>query len=87
MSALTYPSTLPGPSVSAVTPAERRLLSDVRPQQVRGLQRDYLATQRVEWDILTAAEAAEFDAWWNDTLIQERMVRVYLAVSTGLHRF
>lgn len=72
MTAIVYPSSLPGPSLSAVTPAERRLLSDVAggPQQARGLQRDYLATQRVEWDILDATEAAEFNAWWNDTLTQ-----------------
>ena len=57
MTSIVYPATLPGPSVSMVTPAERRLLSDLTggPQQARGLQRDYLATQRVEWALLTSA--------------------------------
>ena len=57
MVAVVFPITLPGPSVSVVTPAERRLLSDVTggPQQARGVQRDYLATQRVEWALLTSA--------------------------------
>lgn len=70
MSAIVYPSTLPGPSVSVVTPAERRLLSDLTggPQQARGLQSDYLAQQAVEWEILTAAEAAAFGSWWADSL-------------------
>ena len=70
MTAIIYPSTLPGPSVSAVTPTERRLLSDLTgaPQQARGLQRDYLATQHVEWAVLSASEAAMFYEWWKNTL-------------------
>lgn len=71
MVAVTYPSTLPGPSLSAVTPADRALRSDVTggPLQLRGIQRDYLGTQRAEWE-LTAADAAVFDAWWATTLRQ-----------------
>jgi hypothetical protein len=70
MAAVTFPSTLPNPSASVVTPAERRLLSDVKggPQQARGLQRDYLGTQEVAWNLLTPAEAAIFDDWWKTTL-------------------
>ena len=70
MSASVYPAGLPGPSLSAVTPAERRLLSDVTggPQQARGLQRDYLATQHIEWNALDAGEAAALQAWWRHTL-------------------
>ena len=70
MAAAVYPATLPGPSVSAVAPAERRLLSDLTggPQQARGLQRDYLATQHVEWAVLSVSEAAAFDDWWKNTL-------------------
>ena len=70
MAAVIYPSSLPDPSVSIVTPAERRSLSDLPggPRQVRSLQRDYLATQRVEWSALTADEAAILHAWWTDTL-------------------
>lgn len=72
MAVVVYPSTLPGPSLSQVTPAERRLLSDVSggPQQARGVQRDYLAMQRVEWNLLSAAQADEFNVWWRDTLVQ-----------------
>ena len=68
--AIVFPTTLPTPSVSSVTPAERRLLSDLTggPQQARGLQRDYLATQRVEWALLTADEADAFNGWWRVTL-------------------
>lgn len=70
MTAVAYPTSLPGPSVSAVTPAERRLLSDVTggPQQARGIQRDYLAQQRVEWTNLNATEALALDDWYNTTL-------------------
>ena len=70
MATLTYPITLPGPAVSAVTPTERRLPSDVTggPQQFRGIQRDYLGRQRVEWTNLNATEAAILDAWFTTTL-------------------
>lgn len=64
-----YPATLPPPSLAIVTPAERRLLSDLGggPQQARGVQRSYVATQRVEF-VFSAAEAAIFDAWWKTDL-------------------
>lgn len=70
MSSTAYPSTLPGPSAVAVTSAERRLLSDVTggPQQTRGLQRDYLANEQIEWTF-SANEAAIFQAWWRTDLI------------------
>lgn len=70
MADLTYPLALPGPSLSAVTPAERRVSSDVTggPQQFRGLQRDYLGTQQAEWGLLSAADALAFDAWWKSNL-------------------
>ena len=71
MSAIVYPVGLPGPQQSAVFPGERRLLSDVTggPQQARGVQRDYLATQRLEW-FFSVAEALAFDQWWKGTLAQ-----------------
>lgn len=70
MPALTYPASLPNPSVSAITPAERRLLSDViGPQQVRGVQRDYLGVHDVEWDLLNPVQAEGFDRWWRETLV------------------
>jgi hypothetical protein len=68
--AVIYPTTLPGPSLSVVTPSERRLLSDVTggPQQARGLQRDYLGIQEVEWSLLSATDAAAFDTWWKKVI-------------------
>lgn len=65
-----YPATLPNPSVSNVTPAKRVDSSDVSggPEQVRSRQRDYLALQDLEWPPLTAQQALDLDAWWNDTL-------------------
>jgi hypothetical protein len=70
MTVVSFPVNLPGPSVSTVDPAERRILSDVNggPQQARSVQRDYLGTQRLEWKLLSATEAASFDAWWKSTL-------------------
>lgn len=63
---IVYPSTLPVPSVGIVTPAERRLLSDLTggPVQFRGVQRDYLASRQVAWSNLTATEAAAMDGWF-----------------------
>lgn len=71
MPALTYPATLPSLITAPVTPAERRLLSDVigGPQQARGVQRDYLATRQVEWGPFTRAQAEEFERWWRETLV------------------
>lgn len=67
----TYPAALPSPSLSAVTPTERRLSSDVTggPQQFRGLQRDYLAEQRVEWDSLSPTQATALDVWWSAAIL------------------
>lgn len=69
--ALIYPATLPNLITAPVTPAERRLLSDVigGPQQARGVQRDYLATRQVEWGPFTRAQAEEFERWWRETLV------------------
>lgn len=65
-----YPALLPCPTVAVVRPAERRLPSDLAgPKQFRGLQRDYLADERVEWT-LTQEQAAAFDSWWRDDLVQ-----------------
>lgn len=69
MVAVVFPATLPGPGVATITPAERRLLSDLPgPQNVRGIQRDYLATQQLEWNLLDATAAAAFQAWWKVAL-------------------
>ena len=67
-----YPKTLPNPSVSVVTPGERRLLSDVSggPLGARGIERDYKAVQDLEWGALDATQAAALNLWWTDTLTQ-----------------
>jgi hypothetical protein len=68
MTAIVYPSTLPGPSAAGIQAAERRLLS-AEPFEARNGQRDRLATQQVTLPPFTAAEAATFRAWFDDTLI------------------
>lgn len=72
MGTLSYPSTLPGPSLSEVTPVDRRLMSDLSgaAPQSRGIQRDYLGTQAVEWDILTPLEADLLNDWYSSVLVQ-----------------
>ena len=56
---ISFPAALPGPSVASITPAERRLLSDLPgPLNARGIQRDYLAVQQLEWNLLDPAAAA-----------------------------
>jgi hypothetical protein len=69
MAALEYPAGLPCPQTSTVTPAERRALSEPdRPRDARALQRDRLEFERITWPPMSAAESAEFDEWWRDTL-------------------
>lgn len=64
-----YPAGLPGPSIATVSPAERRLLSDLPGvQQVRGIQRDYMAFQDLEWSLLDADAALIWNTWWRDTI-------------------
>jgi hypothetical protein len=69
MSSTAYPAGLPCPAVSVTTPAERRLSSDLPGnKQVRGLQRDYLADERIDFPPLTQAQADTFRAWHDETL-------------------
>lgn len=70
MTTIVFPASVPSPSVSTITLAERRVLSDVNggPQQARGIQNDYLGTQHVEWSLLDATAAAAIDDWWTNTL-------------------
>lgn len=68
MATLIYPIDLPGPSASSEVPSERRRISDLPgPMIFARKQRDYLATQRLEW-FLGAAEANTFHYWWRTTL-------------------
>lgn len=60
---------LPCPRVLVVTPAERRLLSDLPgAQQSRGISRQYLASERIEWAGLTQAQADRLAEWWTEAL-------------------
>lgn len=64
-----FPATVPGPSQVTTVPAERRLLSDLAggTPQARGLQRDYLGMQTLEWSLLDPVAAAAFDDWYTNT--------------------
>lgn len=65
-----YPSDLPAPQTAPLSPTERRLVSELRgPMQVRGIQRDFHAVQRLSW-VLTAEQGRRFDDWWRDTLLR-----------------
>ena len=65
---MSYPSTLPNPEVAPVTAEERRRFSPgLGPRESRLAQRDRQAMQRVTW-MLTAAQAAIFQAWWQNDL-------------------
>lgn len=71
MAVVEYPDTLPGPTGAGLVPAERRRLTDLPGELAAAYrQRDYLADQRIELGPFTAAQAAEFDAWHNETLGQ-----------------
>lgn len=70
MSVIEYPSTLPCPRVSVVTPAERRLLSNAeRPLTASTLSRDRRQFESITFPTMNAAQAEEFLAWWEDTLL------------------
>lgn len=59
----TWPATLPAPQALPTQAAERRRLSEVRgPLSARNVQRDYAATQQLQFTF-TATEAAIYKAW------------------------
>lgn len=72
---MAYPSTLPVPRSAPLTPAERRLMSELPgPRQTRGIERDPRAGQDLEWiftfeqmETWTAwlAEISDGGAWWS----------------------
>lgn len=58
-----WPTTLPAPQALPTQAAERRRLSELRgPLRARAAQRDYAATQQLQFTF-TAAEAAVYKAW------------------------
>lgn len=63
-----YPQSLPCPVSAPLTPAQRILVSDLPgPTKTRSLQRDFLATQQLEW-VLDADQSQLFEIWWGETL-------------------
>jgi hypothetical protein len=63
-----YPDGLPCPATAPLSPTQRVLPSDLPgPTRYRGFQRDFHATQQLEW-IFTAQQAQQFHQWWSDTL-------------------
>lgn len=71
MPAITYPAGLPMPSVATLTPTERRDVSSLPgPRSSRVRQRDFNATQQIEWAVLTRSELAELRTWWHDVLVE-----------------
>lgn len=70
MAAIAYPSTLPCPQTSTVTPAERRALSQAdRPREARTLSRDRLDYERITWPPMGSVLTAILLAWWRINLI------------------
>lgn len=70
MSSLTYPSSLPCPKSSTVTPVERRALSNAaRPREARALARDRLEVEKIEFPPMTPIEFATFRVWWESDLV------------------
>lgn len=71
MAAITYPATLPGPSIAPVTGAERRLIpprDGVR--QSRPAQLDRLAVQRVTFEFVDFADCQVFRQWFEGDLVE-----------------
>lgn len=70
MTAITYPTSLPGPTAAPLQPAERRMLSNLPgPRQSRPMQFDRLAEQQVDF-IFTHDELAVFTAWLDGDLVR-----------------
>lgn len=70
MASVSYPSGLPCPQTSTVTPAERRALSNAdRPREARNIQRDRLEYERLTWPPMRTEQTDILMAWWRDTLI------------------
>lgn len=69
MTYVRYPSTLPCPRTSVVTPAERRQLSQQdRPRDAAAIERDRTWLERITWPVFSATQAAAFRTWWQETL-------------------
>jgi hypothetical protein len=65
-----YPSSLPRPQTSIVTPFERRALSQAdRPRDARAFQRDRLDYERITWPTLSAVQVEALMSWWEEDLV------------------
>lgn len=66
---VSYPSDLPCPQRLGFEPVDRRAVSDAsRPREARARQRDRLAIEEVAFRPFSAAESAQFAAWWRNDL-------------------
>lgn len=64
-----YPSELPAPQTSTVSPAEMRQLSDqTRPYQARALSVEHREFERITFPAMTRLQADRFQGWWKDEL-------------------
>lgn len=68
MPQIEYPPGMPCPRTSTVTPAERRLISEGYPRQLRTIEHDERQQQTLTWT-LTADQSRRFKAWWISTLV------------------
>lgn len=69
--AIVYPAGLPGPAVATVQPAERRALSDAPgPRSSRVRQRDFLATQQIQFPPFDRVQMGLFRAWWHNAIYE-----------------
>jgi len=71
MPAIIVPAGLPMPAVATLTPTERRLLTSLPgPRRAHVQQRDFNATQRIEWAVLSRAQMSLLATWWHDDLLE-----------------
>ena len=70
MTALAYPSSLPGPTAAAVSADERRQIAELDGVRItRGIQNDRSSLYSATFIFKSSAECAAFRSWWKDTLI------------------
>src|SRR5690606_36068539 len=70
MALIDYPSSLPRPQASIVTPAERRqLVSEQRPLYARNIERDRREFEQLTWPPMNAVQMAILREWFNGDLV------------------
>lgn len=69
MTAIVYPTSLPCPQTAPAQSDERRLLTSSGYFESRTVEHDIRATENIVFPPFSAAQAAEFWAWWRDMLL------------------